>query len=138
MRANLWALTVVCKYCILFGNCVRGMSKAKLGPSCLLQHFFSCSGFGGWPTWQHFTNRTRIQGTDPACFFSQILHLHSNLLFGAAHIDFYPDLIVKATICAGACVIQVWLSAILLCSCIKLQDDVTAPLHLKRNTGGAQ
>lgn len=52
--------------------------------------------FGEWPSWQHFTDGNRIQGTDPACLLSPISHS----AVWSSHLN--PDLILKATVCARA------------------------------------
>lgn len=103
-----------------FGNHIRRISKSEIGPCRFLQHFFSCSAFGEWPTWQHSSNSSRIQGTDPP--------LLPNFTFTEQSAPwsmyvFYPDSILKAAICVWCsefrtAVIQVWLSAILFRSCI--------------------
>lgn len=67
----------------LFSDSTRGTSEAGLGPNCLPQNFFSCFGFGKRPSWQHFTDGNRIQGTDPAYILSLISHSQSCLQFGA-------------------------------------------------------
>lgn len=77
-------------------------SKVGLGPSCLLQSYLAPSCFGEWPTWQHFTDGKRIQGTDPEGFFSSQFNIHR----GVANLEqnhLNPDLILKATVCVPQC-----------------------------------
>lgn len=101
LGANMLEVFVVYIEHILLKDSTRGTWEAGLGPSCLPQNFFSCFGFRGWPSWQHFTDGNRIQGTDPACLLSPIFTFtQSSLQFGA-HIR-NPDLILKAAVCVRA------------------------------------
>lgn len=59
---------------IHFSDSTGVTSEAGLGPSCLPQSFLCCSGFGEWPSWQHFSDGFRIWGSDPACLLSPLYH----------------------------------------------------------------
>lgn len=112
VKTKMLEIHIVYMEHILFGDSTRGTSEAGLGPSCFPQSFLRCFGFGELPSWQHFTDGNRIQGTDPACLPPPQFHIHRAVSNLELTFEFRFDFKGHRLCWSSRQVIQVWRSTI--------------------------